>query len=386
MNIRALPIVTFILRQRRRTLFAAAVALIAALLLGWQVALGIQRAIYPQNTSPTAPTAEGAKGNETLAPGAHHSRANDAAEPGAPGTAGKPVADPTHKAAATQNSNTQKAPTPLLPGTPGSPISVQALLRIPSSGTVLTLSGLNFNLYDSQPKKFQGIFSKPPYTIKKVEYPASFASDSITKGVAALNVQLRSNPGQKIVLAHSQGAQVASRWMREFANDATAPGSQEVTFILSGNPLRSTGGYIIGRPEVGGTTGQPTPTTTKWPIIDVARRYDGWADWVRDTNNKWAVDNANAGKNSFHSDYASVNIYASTHTIWKFGNTTYVLTKEDNLPLWNNNAEYPLGVRAAMRAHIENAYNRPTNDPRVILMPIETQEWKDTLTSWGVPH
>lgn len=259
-------------------------------------------------------------------------------------------------------------------------------LGVPLSATVLTLSGLNYNLYNNMPQKFQGIFSRAPYNMIKVEYPASLASDSITRGVSALNAELRAISGHKIVLAQSQGAQVASRWMRQYANDATAPGSGDITFILTGNPLRSTGGYIIGRTEVGGTTGQPTPTNTKWPIIDVARRYDGWADWVNNQSNQWAVDNANAGKTKMHNDYQSINLYASTNTIWKSGNTTYVLTKEDTLPLWDNNDDYPLGVRSAMRAHIERAYNRPSNDPKTVVLPIETPEWEAQLRDWGVPY
>ncbi len=159
----------------------------------------------------------------------------------------------------------------------------------------------------------------------------------------------------------------------------------KLTFILFGNPLRSTGGAIIGKTEVGGTIGVPTPTNTKWPIVDVARRYDGWADWVQDSNNQWAVDNAMAGRRSVHPKYESVDIYAPTSTVWQSGNTTYVLTKEDNLPLWDDNSQYPLGVRSAMRAQIERAYTRPANDPKTIILPIESADWENQLRSWGVP-
>ena len=256
---------------------------------------------------------------------------------------------------------------------------------IPQYGRVLTLNGLNYNVTNYVPNAFGGIFNRSPYLLSKVSYPASLASDSISTGVVNLNTALRSTPGQKIVLAHSQGAQVASHWMRQYANDPTAPGPSELTFILFGNPLRSTGGYIIGRHEVGGTIGQPTPRNTKWPIIDVARRYDGWADWVQDSNNQWAVDNAIAGRRSLHPKYEQVDIYSATNTVWQSGNTTYVLTKEDNLPLWDNNSEYPLGVLSAMRAYIERAYSRPSNDPRTIILSIESEAWKNQLRSWGVP-
>lgn len=275
--------------------------------------------------------------------------------------------------------------TPSSPPLPSGPSSTgNATLTIPRSGTVLTLSGLNYNVYNDMPQKFQGIFSRAPYVMKKIDYPASLDSNSITKGVASLNTMLRSTQGQKIVLGHSQGAQVASHWMRKYANDPTAPPASELTFILSGNPLRSAGGYLIGRPEVGSTIGQPTPTNTKWPIIDVARRYDGWADWVQDQGNRWAVNNANAGKSTIHSSYHAVNLYASTNTVWKSGNTTYVLTKEDDLPVWSNDAKYPVAVRAAVKSYIESAYKRTANDPRTNKLPVESS-WQDELRTWGIP-
>ena len=295
-------------------------------------------------------------------------------QPSGGSTTNQPSSTPSHHGSSNPNESTSD----------DSVAVYSSLLSVPVSGTVLTLSGLNYNLYNDMPQKFQGIFSKPPYGMLKVNYPASLASDSITKGVAALNAALQTTPGQKIVLAQSQGAQVASRWMREHTNDPAAPSASELTFILTGNPLRSTGGYLIGRTEVGGTTGQPTPTNTKWPIIDVARRYDGWPDWPQNQSNQWAVDNANEGKQTLHTTYDQINLYSTTHTIWKSGNTTYVLTQEEYLPLWKDNSTYPLSVRTAMRAYIESAYSRAANDPRVVLLPIEP-EWQDTLNGWGVP-
>lgn len=231
-------------------------------------------------------------------------------------------------------------------------------LKIPASATVFTLSGLNFNLYNSMPKIFKGIFAQPPYQIEQIKYPASVAKNSIALGVQMLDEALKNTPGWKIVLAHSQGAQVCSRWMREHAGDTTAPGANELLFILSGNPLRSSGGYIIGRKEIGGTIGKATPTDTRWPIIDVARRYDGWADWVQDEANKEAVKNANKGKQSFHKDYSDVDLFSKTHTIWKTGNTTYVLTEED-LPLYKGK-KLSVSAELKLRSHIEKGYtNRP---------------------------
>ena len=161
-------------------------------------------------------------------------------------------------------------------------------------------------------------------------------------------------------MAHSQGAQVCSRWMREYAGDTTAPGPSELIFILTGNPLRSTGGYIIGRKEIGGTTGMATPTETPWQIIDFARRYDGWADWVQDEKNRLAVKNANIGKQTLHKNYQDIDFFSPTHTIWSVGNTTYVLTREEELPVLRGCSKSSVEL-SKMREQIEAGY---TNRPR----------------------
>jgi hypothetical protein len=189
----------------------------------------------------------------------------------------------------------------------------------------------------------------------QVHYPASIARNTISKGVSALNDALHETPGPIIVLAHSQGAQVVSHWLREHADDPTAPRPDQLTFILCGNPLRSFGGHAIGRREFGGTIGEPTPTTTRWTVIDVARRYDGWADWPADENNQLAKKNAMIGMHSYHVHYDEVDLNDPAHTAWRLGNTVFVLTHET--PPILRKARY-----RATTAAIESAYNRPPND------------------------
>lgn len=262
--------------------------------------------------------------------------------------------------------------------------------KLPSKATVLTLSGLTCNLTDSVDDQFGGMFKRAPYTRVKVQYPACVNKDSIPQGVSNLDKILKITKGPKIVIGHSQGAQVASRWMREHANDPKAPSASELTFILTGNPLRSTGnGYIIGRKEVGGTVGVATPTNTKWTIIDVARRYDGWADWVKDTNNKWAVKNAEAGKKYFHSNYDKVNLFDPYSTVWTKGNTTYVLTKEFELPMWHNDTWYrPNYVVTAMQAAVEKGHGRPSGDPKVVVQKTPRWDlyWRWIMSSWKIDY
>jgi len=265
--------------------------------------------------------------------------------------------------------------------------STLSKLGLPSSGTVFTLMGLNMSHENNMPEKFKGVFSRPPYKMVMVDYPASFDTNSIPDGVKMLDAALKATPGKKIVMCHSQGAQVASRWMREHAKDPAAPRPGELTFLLSGNPLRSDGGGdIVGRTEVGGTIGVPTPTDTPWHIVDVARRYDGWADRPADPDNSIAEWNATVGKFSLHMKYSEVNLNDPDHTIWTKANTTYVLTQEETLPMWQWSPNVPAEVVSVMKAHVESAYRRPPNDPPVKPLPVTSRYWQMRLKNWGVAN
>ncbi|MBS1955235.1 MAG: PE-PPE domain-containing protein [Cyanobacteria bacterium SZAS-4] len=253
------------------------------------------------------------------------------------------------------------------------PLSAQTVragrLPIPPAATVLTLTGLNFNLVNYMPDVLQGRFSKPPYRLREVRYPASISPKTISKGVLALDAALRDTAGPIIVLAHSQGAQVASHWMRQHAADPNAPAPNRLIFILLGNPLRLNGGHGIGQREFGGTIGEPTPTCTPWTVVDVARRYDGWADFPADASNQLAVRNANIGKRTYHTHYDVVDIDDPTNTVWKQDNTTFVLTHE-TLPLWHRGFKPPTLIQRETIASVESAYNRPPNDLRLAPLPV----------------
>ena len=240
-------------------------------------------------------------------------------------------------------------------------------IQLPAAATVLTLRGMNVrkSSYNPMLKEYGGMFAEAPYTMVEVKYSAAWNRTSITEGVQLLDAALASTPGDIIVMAHSEGAQVASRWMRTYANDPTrAALAGRVTFLLSGNPLRSSqggGGQMIGLWENDGTRALPTPTTTPWAIVDVARRWDGWADWPSDTSNKIAVRNAKKGMGSFHFNYNNVDIYDPANTVWHDGNTTYVLTHENTPPIIRS-LFANLNVVSVIRGRVETGYQRPPND------------------------
>jgi len=68
------------------------------------------------------------------------------------------------------------------------------------------------------------------------------------------------------------------------------------------------------------------------------------------------------------------------------GTTTFVLTREA-LPMWAGSGSYPDDLRRAMQAHIEAAYRRPANDPRIELpaRPVTDPAQRALLRQWGLP-
>jgi hypothetical protein len=190
-------------------------------------------------------------------------------------------------------------------------------ITLPRPATVLTLVGLNFDRPDYMPDQLRGLFKSPGYTLRKVDYPASVALNSISSGVSALNEAVLTTPGQKIVFAHSQGAQVCTRWIRKYMLDPASPSIDELMFVLIGNPLRNPTGRIIGRTEVGLTKGLPTPLGP-WPIIDIARRWDGWAI---DSES----ERSRLGRIFDHPNYRNVNLFSAVNTVAAKGSTTFVI-------------------------------------------------------------
>ena len=243
---------------------------------------------------------------------------------------------------------------------------------------------------DPMPKQYGGMFAKAPYTMVALNYSAAWNKTSITEGVQMLDAALASTPGDIIVMGHSEGAQVASRWMRTYANDPTrAALASRVTFLLSGNPLRSSqggGGQMIGGWENDGTRALPTPTTTPWPIIDVARRWDGWADWPADTSNSIAVRNAKIGMVAVHTNYNNVNIYDPANTVWHDGNTTYVLTREKTPPIIGKYLFADPNVVSVVRGQVEAGYRRPPNDIALPVVPTTSAYWQKILVKLGIPN
>jgi hypothetical protein len=229
------------------------------------------------------------------------------------------------------------------------------------------------------PKEYGGIFSQAPYTLQAVKY-GQWGLSAFANGVQKLDDALMSSSGDVIVMAHSEGAEIATRWIRMYADDPTrAAMADRITFLLSGNPVRSGSGYLVGRFEGDGAIGVATPTDSPWAIVDVARRWDGWADWPTDSTNRWAIAEAIAGKTTSHMWYSKVDLYSPQNTVWQQGNTTFVLTQEPDLQILKKFRGAPADFVDAVRAEIEAGYNRPSADHPVPVVQIQDPKWRATF-------
>ena len=297
------------------------------------------------------------------------------------------------------STDTQTVTVTTSPATPAATTALSsANIRLPAVATVVTLSGWSFPTWldlswlhlPNISQQFGGRFAQAPYTMAPLTYPTSSGISSIRDGVKMLDAKLMSTSGDIIVEGHSLGAQICSRWMRQYAADPVrAALASRVTFPLTGNPLRSSqggGGKAIGMLEADGAVGRPTPTTTPWSIIDVARRWDGWADWPADTTNALAVRNATAGINYFHSRYDVVDLYDAQNTVWRDRNTTYVLTHEDHSPLLKSWLGVPYTVESVVRSQVEAGYTRPSSDIPVPVRPTQSMLWQAILQWMKIPN
>lgn len=188
--------------------------------------------------------------------------------------------------------------------------------------------------------------------VVNIPYPASMAPSSIPDGVTALDYALSGTEGPLLVFAHSQGAQVVSRWLQTRAGLPGAPATSRVQFLLIGNPLRKYGGYGVGKPEFDGHIGQATPTNTGYAVTDLKVRYDGWADSPTRPG-MWATANAAQDRGAINGNraihamaYRAASLSDPNRKTHTEGTTTYVMVPHQPL----------IRVPAAW---IERSYNRP---------------------------
>jgi len=250
------------------------------------------------------------------------------------------------------------------------PATSTAAVVVSPPNPTYTLQPLNYNLEDSVAVALGGALCDQGQCIN-IRHPAALGDASIQAGTDNLNTTLTTDAYTKaVVVGQSQGAQSITRWMEQYG--ASLPAGEEVTFVLIANPSRKTGfqsqnGFTVATPEDSGFT-----------VIDVAREYDGWADWP-DHFNVLAIINATMGMTSIHNTYEDVTNAPTTvaeveqaaiddpdaeqNLVWKSGGTYYVLNKTDILPIaipltWVGLNAAAKNLSDALRPTIDAAYDR----------------------------
>lgn len=194
-----------------------------------------------------------------------------------------------------------------------------------------------------------GTTADPPTAAGNVDYNAGFWpvshglifdltwNRSVAQGVSNLDAR---NPDGNVVFGLSQGAVVVSRYKAEH------PGGTGNTFVLVENPSRPNGGVMarfagLHIPILDVDFSGATPDNGD-PTIDVARQYDGWADFPTHPLNLLATANAVLGMIYVHgstqteitaADIAAAKASGDSMYYQEHGTTTYYLVRTPRLPL-----------------------------------------------------
>lgn len=116
-------------------------------------------------------------------------------------------------------------------------------------------------------------------TVVDLGYTNQIGAANISDGADLLHTKLSGITGKKRVLAYSEGAQVATVWLRRYGTAEPIPAA-DLDFTLIGNSERRYGGFIHGHSvfdSLGDTAG--LPQQVPYTVRDFARQYDGWADF-----------------------------------------------------------------------------------------------------------
>ncbi|HEY9267041.1 MAG TPA: PE-PPE domain-containing protein [Mycobacterium sp.] len=253
-----------------------------------------------------------------------------------------------------------------------------SVVVVPTAGavTVLTLKetfGIGKGAMEDQ---LQGSLC-PENTQQCVEvgYPAIIGRKSVPSGVIALDTAIDTTSGEIIVLGYSQGAIVAGHWLQEYAADPDAPSTDELSFVLIGNPTRAFGGAYV-------PLGDVTPQT-QYQVTDIAREYDFFADFPNKPASLFyllAIANSIVGIPSVHLNYTEVDPTDPANAVWTVENTTYILVPTENLPLLQPLRMIGLGwvanlLNAPLKSLVDRAYTRPVPFPETAetaMLPAET--------------
>lgn len=198
---------------------------------------------------------------------------------------------------------------------------------------------------------------------------------SVEIGLADLEDEIDDLPDQPIVIfGYSQSAVISTEYKRQLAQqyplgDPTAP---DISFVLIGNLNRPNGGVMTRFqgayiPFINFYFNGPAPTNTNFDTVDIARQYDGFADFPLYPLNVVSTANALLGILYVHTDYQATTLAPTPPADTMqgtFGDTTYYLIPTEHLPLLQPLRDFgapePLValVEPMLRVIVELGYDR----------------------------
>lgn len=144
--------------------------------------------------------------------------------------------------------------------------------------------------------------------------------------------------GPFVVYGYSQSAVIATlekrKLIEQYGDSEELP---DIDFVLIANPNRPNGGILqrfegLHIPLLNVTFNGSTPTDGGFDTVDVARQYDGWADFPVYPMNMLATTNALLGIYYLHGDYWSSSVGTPLEQGVE-GDTTYYMIPTERLPL-----------------------------------------------------
>lgn len=240
----------------------------------------------------------------------------------------------------------------------------------PVAATVLTINPAFFPLPSNW---LRGELFAAPNVKVKVPYTNLPNAYFVHQGADILNQLLHSTPGRKIVLGHSEGAQVEDDWLRRYGPTSDIDPTS-VTFVLTGDPEAKYGGCttISNSGCTAAYGGRGFPADTRYTVKVLIRQYDFWADCPGDLANSVARFNRVAANfvggtgelRGPHLDYSKLSLTDPGNKSYVEGNATYILGAPATyyLPMvtWRlESAENKRIHELQWRPMVESAYNRP---------------------------
>lgn len=262
--------------------------------------------------------------------------------------------------------------------------------------TVLALDPAFFGLSKDW---LHGDYNKDPYVWQKVDYVNIPGLRNVAKGASNLDAALHDTPGKKVVLGHSEGAEVADFWLRQYGPTSDI-NALDVKFVLTGDPENASNGCMtvpkarqVDDPEDPDAkqactfvypsdpgpdpdhpkfTGPGLPANTPYDVTVVTRQYDYYADCPDNLisnspdahpafQNRQASRN-NGGKGDalgVHLDYKNVNLASDPTSSTKEGNVTYVLVRTYYLPLVSRKVYFGTAAQKDAKRAADDVVLRP---------------------------